>query len=90
MTDNIGWSDDSAVIYVEELLRRQQILRPQIETLLSQIGPSQQNELYKIYDPLHPPCDEELIEMLPELLLKWHPVESNVIRPGWQTIQFSN
>ena len=69
MTDhNVKWNDDNSIIYVDEFLRRQQILKPQIEALIAKFNPPQQNELYKIYDPLHPPCDEELIEILETIL----------------------
>lgn len=67
MTDNIKW-DDNSIIYVDEFLRRQQILKPQIEALIAKFGPAQQKELYKIYDPLHPPCDEELLDILHDIL----------------------
>ncbi len=65
MTDDVSWDD---VIYVDEYQRRQQILRPRIEELIAKFSPSQENELYKLYDPLHPPCDEELIGILEAVL----------------------
>ena len=70
MTDGIAWNDDSSIIYVDEFLRRQQILKPQIEALIAQFNPAQQNELYKVYDPMHPPCDEELVDILESVLKK--------------------
>ena len=75
MIDNghssVKWNDDinNSVMYIDEYLRRQEILQPQIDNLLNKFGPNEQNELYKIYDPLHPPCDEELIQIL-EFILK--------------------
>merc|ERR1712129_157147 len=71
MTDSITWNgqqDDSAIIYLDEFLRRQEILKPQIESLIAQFNPAQQNELYKVYDPMHPPCDEELVQILERIL----------------------
>jgi len=47
---NKEWDDnDNTIIYVDEYLRRQQILKPQIEALIAKFGPNEQNELYKIY-----------------------------------------
>merc|ERR1712154_729014 len=51
MTDDVSWEEDGAILYVDEYERRQQILRPQIEELIGKISASQQNELYKLYDP---------------------------------------
>eukprot|EP00483_Globobulimina_turgida_P005562 UN05572 len=82
MTDNVQWNDDNYnwIVYVDEYVRRQQILRPQIEKLIGQISPVQQNELYKVYDPLHPPCDEELIEILENVLKRKDEQQEQIIQ----------
>eukprot|EP01083_Nonionella_stella_P083726 231570_1 len=80
MTDGVGWHDENSIIYVDEYLRRQQILKPQIEALISEISPAQQDELYKIYDPLHPPCDEELIEILQSVLQRKDEQQQQIVQ----------
>lgn len=79
MTDHVSWQEEGSILYVDEYERRQQILKPQIEELIAKFSPSQQNELYKLYDPLHPPCDEELIEILELVLQKKDEREQNLI-----------
>lgn len=80
MIDNVKWNDDSSIIYVDEFLRRQEILKPQIEELISKFGPSQQNELYTMYDPLHPPCDEQLIDILENILQRKEQQQQQIVQ----------
>merc|ERR1712228_63135 len=79
MTDGIAWNDDSSIIYVDEFLRRQEILKPQIEALIAEFNPAQQNELYKVYDPMHPPCDEELVDILESVLKKYQEQKQQLV-----------
>ena len=68
MIDNINNNNknnkNDEMIHVDEFIRRQEILQPKIEKLVSQIPQTENDKLYSFYDPLHPPTDEELVDKL--------------------------
>ena len=90
MTDSVYENMWDKCIYIDEYARQENdIYKPTIEKLLSELSVEDQNKLYQFYDPLHPPTSSKLIAILKKLIEATEESKQELKQRGEEAMQES-